>query len=324
MDSVDYSIIIPHKNIPELLQRCINSIPQRDDLEIIVVDNNSSPELVDFDHFPGMDRSEVVMVRDNVSKGAGGARNTGVAIARGKWILFIDADDMFNDCINQILDDYKYVTDFDVVYFDISYLISVNPNIEKNGISRIHQIIELHEKQPEIAENLFRYSYFYPWGKLIDRQLFSKEGVFFEDSIIMNDVAFSYRLGYYAKKISIDDRKIQSVIMRQGSVSCNQSVDSYLERIRIKTEADCFYKEHFIPVTYLGYNNYLFFFKMILKFPLSFHKGIDVIHRSGKNYAQIIAELLYAGAWLLWRKIVKMIGFKYMLPKKYYEDKAIN
>lgn len=305
MDSVDYSIIIPHKNIPELLQRCINSIPQRDDLEIIVVDNNSSPELVDFDHFPGMDRSEVVMVRDNVSKGAGGARNTGVAIARGRWILFIDADDMFNDCINQILDDYKYVTDFDVVYFDISYLISVDPNIEKNGISRIHQIIELHEKQPEIAENLFRYSYFYPWGKLIDRQIFSKEAVFFEDSVIMNDVAFSYRLGYYARKISIDDRKIQSVIMRQGSVSCNQSVDSYLERIRIKTEAGCFYKDHSIPLSYLGYNNYLFFFKMFLKYPSSFFKGIDVIHSTGKSYSQIIAELAYAGACLFWKKIVK-------------------
>ena len=102
MNSIDYSIIIPHKNIPELLQRCLDSIPRRDDLEIIVVDNNSSPELVDFDHFPGMDRSDVVMVRDNESKGAGGARNTGVSIARGRWILFVDADDMFNDCINQI------------------------------------------------------------------------------------------------------------------------------------------------------------------------------------------------------------------------------
>lgn len=305
MDSVDFSIIIPHKNIPELLQRCINSIPQRDDLEIIVVDNNSSPEFVDFDHFPGMDRSDVVMARDNESKSAGGARNTGVAIARGKWILFIDADDMFNDCINQILDDYKYVTDFDVVYFDISYLISVNPNIEKNGISRIHQIIELHEKQPEIAENLFRYSYFYPWGKLINRQIFSKEAVFFEDSVIMNDVAFSYRLGYYARKISIDDRKIQSVIMRQGSISCNQSVDSYLERIRIKTEAECFYKDHSIPLSYLGYNNYLFFFKMILKYPSSFLKGIDVIHSAGKGYVQIIAELPYAGAWLFLKKIAR-------------------
>ena len=305
MNCIDYSIIIPHKNIPELLQRCINSIPQRDDLEIIVVDNNSSPELVDFDHFPGKNRPDVVMVRDNESKGAGGARNTGVSIAKGRWILFIDADDVFNDCINQILDDYKSVTDCDIVYFDSLFLSSINPYVEMNVKSGIQHVIELYENDPETAEKLLRYRFFYPWGKLINRLLLSSGEVFFEDSIIMNDVVFSYRLGYYAKKIIVDVRKAQSIIARHNSVSRNQSVASYLERIRIKTEAECFYKGHSIPLSYLEYNNYLFFFKMILKYPLSFLKGIDVIHRAGKGYGQIIAELPYAGCWLLWRKIVK-------------------
>ena len=36
-----YSIIVPHKNCVPLLQRCLNSIPQRDDIQIIVVDDVS-------------------------------------------------------------------------------------------------------------------------------------------------------------------------------------------------------------------------------------------------------------------------------------------
>jgi len=39
--NIIYSIIIPHKNIPELLIRCIESIPSKNDIEIIVVDDNS-------------------------------------------------------------------------------------------------------------------------------------------------------------------------------------------------------------------------------------------------------------------------------------------
>ena len=39
-----YSFIIPHHNTPELLQRLINSIPQRKDIEIIVVDDNSDKD----------------------------------------------------------------------------------------------------------------------------------------------------------------------------------------------------------------------------------------------------------------------------------------
>ena len=37
-----YSIIIPHKDIPCLLQRCLDSIPPRDDVQIIVADDDSS------------------------------------------------------------------------------------------------------------------------------------------------------------------------------------------------------------------------------------------------------------------------------------------
>lgn len=44
MDEINYSIIIPHKNIPHLLQRCLKSIPRRKDVQIIIVDDNSDPE----------------------------------------------------------------------------------------------------------------------------------------------------------------------------------------------------------------------------------------------------------------------------------------
>ena len=49
-----FTIIIPHKNVPDLLQRCLDSIPKRDDLHIIVVDDNSDSKIVDFDRFPGL------------------------------------------------------------------------------------------------------------------------------------------------------------------------------------------------------------------------------------------------------------------------------
>ena len=43
---ISYSIIIPHKNTPSLLQRCLDSIPQRSDIEIIIVDDNSDEQKV--------------------------------------------------------------------------------------------------------------------------------------------------------------------------------------------------------------------------------------------------------------------------------------
>ena len=51
---INYSFIIPHRNVPHLLQRCIDSIPKRDDIQIIIVDDNSDPKIVNFECFPGL------------------------------------------------------------------------------------------------------------------------------------------------------------------------------------------------------------------------------------------------------------------------------
>ena len=71
----NYSIIIPHKNSPELLDRCLKSIPERNDIEIIVVDDCS-----DENCRPQIDRKgvEIIYVTKEETKGAGRARNLAI------------------------------------------------------------------------------------------------------------------------------------------------------------------------------------------------------------------------------------------------------
>ena len=67
---INYSFIIPHHNTPDLLQRLVDSIPQRDDIEIIVVDDNS-----DYDKKANISRSDVrtIYIDKVQTKGAGRA-----------------------------------------------------------------------------------------------------------------------------------------------------------------------------------------------------------------------------------------------------------
>lgn len=104
--SYHYSIIIPHKNTPRLLERCLCSIPTWDEIQIIIIDDNSNSESVDFSHFPGNGRKNTEILFTKEGKGAGYARNIGLSHARGKWIIFADADDFFTaDCFT-ILNEY--------------------------------------------------------------------------------------------------------------------------------------------------------------------------------------------------------------------------
>ena len=112
-----YTIIIPHKNCPDLLKRCVDSIPVRDDVQIIVVDDNS-----DEDKKPSLERKglEVVLLDAASSKGAGRARNVGLKHAKGKWLLFADADDYYTDNLSKFLDKYADDDTTDIVYLNAS------------------------------------------------------------------------------------------------------------------------------------------------------------------------------------------------------------
>ena len=80
--SYHYSIIIPHKNTPRLLERCLYSIPTWDEIQIIIIDDNSNSESVDFSHFPGNGRKNTEVLFTKEGKGAGYARNIGLSHAR--------------------------------------------------------------------------------------------------------------------------------------------------------------------------------------------------------------------------------------------------
>ena len=115
----NFSIIIPHKNTPDLLKRCVSSIPRREDVQIIIVDDNSDEKIVDFEHFPFLGTPNATVVFDKSSKGAGHARNIGLEKAEGKWYLFADSDDFFFYFF-QSFNNFIHIISFYFIYFSIS------------------------------------------------------------------------------------------------------------------------------------------------------------------------------------------------------------
>lgn len=84
-----FAVIIPHFNDTERLRRCLDALmPQvTDDIEVVVADNNSPTDLSEIaSDFPG------VRIVIETEKGAGPARNRGVAETTAPWLMFIDAD----------------------------------------------------------------------------------------------------------------------------------------------------------------------------------------------------------------------------------------
>lgn len=231
-----YSIIIPHKNIPDLLQRCLDSIPIRDDVQVIIVDDNSDPEIVDFEHFPGLNSINVEVYFDKTGRGAGRARNVGLEHVKGQWILFADADDIFEKGITQIFEDLK-TKDCEILYFDI--ISKDSDTLELTSESTYFSQIIQNKDDFEL-----KYCLLTPWMKAIKISLLKNNNIRFEEVPCSNDTRFSALCGYYAHKIDTTSTIGYCWMRRQNSLWRKKNREWYITRYRVNLRIAHFMRNH--------------------------------------------------------------------------------
>lgn len=223
---INYSIIIPHYNIPELLRRCINSIPQREDVQVIVVDDNSPGSEKYCDTIPELSREDVEFYITYEKKGAGNARNIGLSHAVGKWLIFADSDDFFVDDFSQILDSYKD-NPHDIIYFNIKSCDCYDTsNIIPSKKDRL--FVEYSATGNELV---FRVGGTEPWGKIIRRQLIVDNSILFQETRGHNDLLFSVVSGIRAKSIEVVNRPMYWYVYREGSTGHQNGIEP-IEKIQ--------------------------------------------------------------------------------------------
>ena len=122
MNKVRVSIIIPVYNMERYLRDCVNSVIKQSykDYEIILVDDgskDSSPQLCD--ELSSKDNRIKVIHKEN--EGLSMARNDGLAIAKGEFVLFLDSDDFWiNDNDLQRLISFAENVNFDFTYIEFN------------------------------------------------------------------------------------------------------------------------------------------------------------------------------------------------------------
>lgn len=206
-----YSFIIPHHNSPELLNRCLDSIPQREDIQIIVVDDNSAE-----DKRPCIKRDdvEVIYIDSEHTKGAGRARNYGLKAAKGKWLLFADCDDYYNDGFLEVLDKYKDENN-EILYFNFSYFdTETGKNIPDN---KVQLYIKTFNGQKDAADYI-RYCNKTPWSKMFDNSFVKHNKMYFEEVANGNDILFSIWAGYKCANYRVINDRIYNYNKYSNSI----------------------------------------------------------------------------------------------------------
>ncbi len=229
---ISYSIIIPYRDNYTMLLTALNSIPDRKDIQVIIVDNSVEP-LVD-EKYPKKEKAEILMMRSDPTKGAGHARNVGLSGVKGQQIIFCDGDDYFTPNAFDIYDRYKD-KDYDIVYFEAeSIRLKTGEPSNRNGIT--NSIVEKYLETGD--EDGLRYGSGVPWCKMFNAQFVKDSGIHFGETRVSNDALFAMYTGHAAKRITADKGRVYVVTEGEPNTSLTKirSAENQFIRFQVALE----------------------------------------------------------------------------------------
>ena len=115
------SVIVPVYNRAGLLATCLESVEQQtfEKWECLIVDDGSIDASVSIANaFADRDERFKVLRRTSKSKGAAACRNEGIQHARGKYLIFLDSDDLLSrECLSRRVEFFERNMDCDFIVF---------------------------------------------------------------------------------------------------------------------------------------------------------------------------------------------------------------
>lgn len=181
----DISFIVPVYNTPiEVLKRCIDSIlkiKNKFDIEVIIIDDGSENNIKEF---LNCSFANEIIYQYKKNGGVSSARNRGLDIAIGKYIFFVDADDVILESAFQKI---KNLESYQMIIFDMDVVEN-----EKKSIWKVLNCNTGSVTVNEILTELITSSRMNsPCSKLFSNEYIQENGLRFDEKmIIAEDINF--------------------------------------------------------------------------------------------------------------------------------------
>lgn len=216
------SYIIPFYNGQDTIHHCLDSILasglDRNEYEIIIVDD-CSPISAESVLSKYLTKNNIRIVRHIENKRQGGAKNTGIAIAKGQYIAFADQDDTVIANNSKLALDFALHHDVDMLACHYT-ILHEDKNIREYGIDKgDKQIIS----GKDFCEQYFVTGYnLAPWANLYKRNFLQKVSRPYEENVVMEDADWIAWHWIHANKVGILNIPIYTWVMNPTSITHSQ------------------------------------------------------------------------------------------------------
>lgn len=235
------SVIIPMFNVEKYIEKTLNSVIEQTfkDFEIILINDGSTDRTVDICQ-EYLNKYNNIMLFEQKNKGVSSARNLGIDKANSKYIIFIDADDLLEKDMLEVL--YEDIVKNNADMSICGYIIK---NLDDTIIYHYNtNLYKLFDKtmimQEFLRERLFGIAL---WNKLIKADIVKKHK--FDESLKINeDKKFLFSVISECKNVIYNDVCKYKYILRKNSAATAKFDNRMFDVIKVndyifKTLKDC-------------------------------------------------------------------------------------
>lgn len=236
MNKPKISVILPIYNVEEYIDTCMYSLLNQtyiNDLEVIMVDDGSTDDsriiieryALDYENFYAYHKK---------NEGAGIARNYGLKLAKGDYVHFLDPDDFLEKDFYKILYDLAKKEDSDLVICNALRFRRYKlwkEKLFKNTFQGIGEnLSSTHIKEmPQLVYDAT------VWNKLFKREFIKEKNIKFpEEKIAYQDIIFSLKAHYFAKKVGITNKTLYYWRLRYNTSTTQKvnNIKNFKDRIK--------------------------------------------------------------------------------------------
>lgn len=232
------SIIVPVYNTEKYLEKCLDSLidPVQKDYEIITVNDGSTDSSGDIlsryqERYP-----ELVRPVYTPNGGLGHARNVGMSVAKGEYVLFVDSDDWLRPgAVGEIMKTTEQ--EYDIAVFDFVHVDETGRELASfSGCGRKGKFSL--EEYPEYLHCPLN-----ACNKIWRLSLFTENGICFPGRLWYEDVATTPKLTLHARSILYVPEAWYCYFQRRGSITNATSADRNTEMITAMNSSLDYYRD---------------------------------------------------------------------------------
>ena len=214
-----FSLIVPVYKVEEYLPKCIESVlaQKYQDFELLLIEDGSPDRCGKIcDDYAQKYPQKIVAVHQP-NGGAGAARNHGIALSKGEYLLFLDSDDYLSA---DLLSDLAAVIEKDPVD-----LILYGARVEKDG----REVGQLHEDVP--TEQVIRvkehpklyFGVMAPWNRAYKKTLFTENEIDFATKVWYEDIRVVTKILAVSETAYRLEGAYYHYLQREGSAMNNKN-----------------------------------------------------------------------------------------------------